>query len=73
MNKQSQNTKQVGVLRNIKDEEFWQRPSEKFSKAGRLFAFTGRQGEMKQNWDISPSDGERRQVCRTVLMQWFQP
>ena len=34
MNKQSQNTKQVRVLRNIWDEEFWQGASEIFSKTG---------------------------------------
>ena len=42
LNKQSQNTKQIGILRNIWDEEFWRRASEKFSKTGRLFALTGR-------------------------------
>ena len=32
----------VGVLWNIWDKQFWRRAFEKFSKTGRLFAFTGR-------------------------------
>ena len=39
---------------------------------GRLFAFTGRRGEMGQNREISPSDGERRQVCRIVRCKRFR-
>ena len=57
-------TKQVGVLQNIWDEEFWREASEKFSKTERLFALTGRREEMNKNGEISPSDGERRRVCR---------
>ena len=71
MNKQSQNTKQVGVLRNIWDEEFWRGASEKFPKTGKLFALTVRRGEMNQNGEISLSDGDRRQVCRIVRCDGF--
>ena len=71
--RQPQNTKQVGVLGNIWDGEFWRGTSEKFSKTGRLFALTGRREEMNQNRETSPSDGERRLVCKNISMRWFQP
>ena len=59
MKRQSQNTKQVGVLQNIQDEEFWRGVSETFSETERLFALTERREEINQNGQISPSDGER--------------
>ena len=62
----SQIAQQVGVLQNILDQEFWQGASEKVLKTGRLFALTGRWGEMNQNGEVSTSDGERRQACRIV-------
>ena len=34
LHKQSKNAKQIGVFRNIRDEEFWQGSSEKFQKQG---------------------------------------
>ena len=71
LNKQSQNTKQVGILQNIWDEKFWRRASEKFWKTRRLFALTVRREEMNQNGDISLSDGERRWVCRIVWCDCF--
>ena len=71
MNKQPQKTKQVGVLRNIWEKEFWWGASEKFSKTERLFALTGRRGEMNQNGEISLSDEERSRVYRTVRSNGF--
>ena len=71
-NKQLQNTERVEVLRNIWDKEFWLGASQKISKTGGLlFSLTGRWGEMKQNGEISPSDGERRQVCRIIQCGGF--
>ena len=52
MNKQSENTKQVGVLQNFWDEEFWLGVSEKFSK---------KQGDYSYSQGDTPSDRERRQ------------
>ena len=66
LNKQSQCTKQVGILRNIFDEEFWRGAPEKISKTERLFAVTGRRKGMNQNREIPPLDGKRRWVCRIV-------
>ena len=66
LNKQSQNTKQVGVLWNIWDEEIWREATENFSKTVTLFALTRGREEMNRIGDISPSDGERQRVCRIV-------
>ena len=54
------------VLRIIGDKKFWRGASENFSKTGRLFTLTGTRGESNQDGEISPSDGERRLVCKTV-------
>ena len=45
----------------------------KFLKTGRLFAFTGRRGEVNQNRDITSLDGERQQVCRIGGCDGFNP
>ena len=71
LNKQSQNTKQVGVLRKILGKEFWRGASKRFSKTGRLFALTGSREEVNQNAEISPLDGERRRVCSIVWCDGF--
>ena len=65
--------KASGVLRIICDEEFWHWASEFFSKTGRLFALTGRWGELNQTGEISPSDSERRQICKIVRYDVFSP
>ena len=46
---QSQNTKQVEVLRNIWNELFWQEEFENLSKTGWLYALKERRGEMNHN------------------------
>ena len=58
-------------MRNIQDDEILLGASEKFSKTGRLFTFTGRQEKMNQNEEISQSDGERLQVCGIVRCDGF--
>ena len=67
LNRHSQNAKQVGVLQNICDEEFWRGPPEKFSKTWRLLTFTGRRGEMNQNsvyiYRRDNLDGHSSNVC----------
>ena len=56
LNKQSQNTKQLGVLQNSGDKKVGRWASENFSKTGGLFTLT---------------DGERGQVCRIVRFDDF--
>ena len=68
LNKQSQNTKQVGVLRNIWDEESWRVASEIISKSGKLFAFMRRREEVNQNGEISSSVGERQQIFDAMVL-----
>ena len=63
-NKKTQHKKQLVVLRNIWEEEFRRGASKRFSKTGKLFALTGRRGEINQNGEIFPLDRQRRQVCR---------
>ena len=59
--------------KNSHKEELRLGASEFFSKTGRLFALTGRRGELNQDGEISPSDGERMQVCKIVQCDVFSP
>ena len=44
-----------------------------FSETGRLVTLTGRRGELNENGEISPSDGERQQACNIVRYDVFSP
>ena len=62
----SHKTESKWSVTNYLRREVWRGASENYSKTGRLFALTGRRGELNQNGEISPLDGERRQVCKIV-------
>ena len=62
----SHKTQSKWSVANYLRREPWRGACENYSKTGRLFALTGRRGELNQNGEISPLDGERRQVCKIV-------
>ena len=63
--KQSQNTKQMEYCELFETKSF-DGERLKLQKTGRLFALTGKRRESNQNEEISPLDGERRQICKVV-------
>ena len=66
LKEKSHKTESKWSVANYLRREVWRGASENYSKTGRLFALTGRRGELNQNGEISPLDGERRQVCKIV-------
>ena len=62
LKKQSQNTKQVEYCKLFETKSFSGERLKVFQKQGDK-SLTGRRGELNQNGKISPSDGERWQVC----------
>ena len=64
---------QVGVLRNIGEDEFWRGASEKKFKNREIICSHGETGRNKPKWGGLPV-GWRETVCLQIIsMRWFQP
>ena len=73
LKKNSHKTQSKWSIADYLRQGVWQGASEFVSKTRRLFALTGRRGELNQNGEISPFGEERRQACKVVRCEVFNP